>query len=216
MKRHTDLTLQYLESPRAKEHAPLVVVLHGRGANAEDLAGLAPAVDPGSRWRMVFPDAPRPFEPYPGMTFGYTWFDGWPPVQETLERSREMLLTFIGELQKKHDPGGVRIALVGFSQGAMMALDVGLRLPEKPAAIVAMSGGIEPAGIPDLTGRLDQKILLIHGTEDDMIPVVYARRTRRALEEQGIEPEYHELAIGHWVTDETMAVVRTFLETALG
>jgi phospholipase/carboxylesterase len=217
MKRQTDLALSYLEvPPKGSTPAPLVIGLHGRGSNAEDLAGLASAIDPERRWRMIFPDAPERFEPYPGMSFGFTWFDTWPPVPETLAASRELLLRFARELEERYavEPG--KLALLGFSQGAMMALDVGLRLETRPAAIAAMSGGIEESGVPEVSGRLDQKILIVHGTEDDMIPVVYARRTRRILEDRGLKPEYHEFAMGHWVTEESMAAVRRFLDGALG
>jgi phospholipase/carboxylesterase len=215
LKTHEDLALSYLESAPAQDSAPLIIVLHGRGANKQDLAGLAPSIDPERRYRMIFPDAPRPFEPYPGMAFGLSWFDEWPPVPETLESSRDLLLRFIGELRERYSAAG-KLALVGFSQGALMALDSGFRLPEPPAAIVAMSGGIDESLLPDLGGRVAQKVLLIHGTDDEMIPVVYARKTRRILEEKGLRPEYHEFAMGHWVTDESMAVVKAFLDGALG
>src|SRR5262249_51915665 len=55
---------------------PLVIALHGRGADATDLAALAPMLDGFGGYRFVSATAPTPFEPYPGMTFGYTWFDG--------------------------------------------------------------------------------------------------------------------------------------------
>ena len=168
------------------------------------------------RYRMIFPDAPNPFEPYPGMTFGFTWFDNWPPTPETLQTSRELLVRFIGELASRYDVSPGKVAVVGFSQGALMALDVGLRLATPPAAIVVMSGGIEEGDLPDLDSRRNQRILIVHGTEDDMIPVVYARRTRRTLESRGLNPEYHEFDMGHWVTEESMAVVKTFLDGVLG
>ncbi|HUP45438.1 MAG TPA: hypothetical protein VM779_07990, partial [Thermoanaerobaculia bacterium] len=67
---------------------PLVMVMHGRGADANDLADIAPALDGPVGYRFVFPNAPKPFEAYPGMTFGYTWFDGWPPSAESIAASR--------------------------------------------------------------------------------------------------------------------------------
>jgi phospholipase/carboxylesterase len=56
---------------------------------------------------------------------------------------------------------------------------------------------------------------MIHGTQDDMIPVLAAHRARRILEQHGVEPEYHEFAMGHYVTPESMAVVRDFLVRVL-
>ena len=118
------MTLKYVLSvpsgaPDA-EKLPLVIVLHGRGADANDLADLAPYIDNG--YRFVFPNAPRPFEPMPGMSFGYTWFDGLPPEQASLEASRTLMLQFIDEIVGKYPTS--KLVLAGFSQGAMMSLDV--------------------------------------------------------------------------------------------
>ena len=71
------LPLKYvLRVPSGKSDAdelPLVILLHGRGADANDLADLAPYIDRG--YRFVFPNAPKAWEAGPGMTFGFTWFD---------------------------------------------------------------------------------------------------------------------------------------------
>src|SRR3978361_1728654 len=72
---------------------PLVIVIHGRGADANDLADPAPYLDPGYRSRL--PNDPRPFEIYSGMTAGFTWFDGWPAERESIAASRALLLAFI-------------------------------------------------------------------------------------------------------------------------
>src|SRR5260370_1410936 len=79
--RHDDLSLRYvLNVPSGKPdraETPLVIVMHGRGADANDLADLAPMIDDG--YRFGFPNAARPLEPMPGYSFGGTWFDGGPP-----------------------------------------------------------------------------------------------------------------------------------------
>ena len=54
----------------------MVVMIHGRGADMNDLADLAPMLDAAGGCRFVFPNAPKPFEPYPGMAMGWTWFEG--------------------------------------------------------------------------------------------------------------------------------------------
>ena len=194
---------------------PLVVVLHGRGADANDLADLAPLVDGPGGYRFVFLNAPKPFEPYPGMTFGYTWFDGWPPTPESIAESRRLLLESLSEIERRFPPKDGKVVLAGFSQGGMMALDVGFRTPEPLRGIVAMSGGLYEDELPDLSARKEQRVLIIHGTLDDMIPVVAARRARRVLEDHGIEPEYHEFPMGHHVTPESMAVVADFLHRVI-
>jgi phospholipase/carboxylesterase len=190
---------------------PLVVVLHGRGADANDLADLAPMVDGPGGYRFIFANAPKPFEPYPGMTFGYSWFDGWPPTPESIAPSRQLLLEFLDEIARRFPPRDGKVVLAGFSQGALMALDAGFRTPAPLAGIVAMSGGLYETELPDLDARKERRVLIVHGTLDDMIPVVNARRARRVLEEHGIEPEYHEFPMGHHVTQESMAVVTDFI-----
>jgi phospholipase/carboxylesterase len=194
---------------------PLVVVLHGRGADANDLADLAPMLDSPEGYRFIFANAPEPFEPYPGMTFGFTWFDGWPPTRQSIAKSRRPLLDFLDEIAQRHPPKDGKIVLAGFSQGGLMALDAGFRTPKPLAGIVVMSGGLYEEDIPDLDARRDQRVLIVHGTLDDMVPVVAARRARRVLEDHGIEPEYHEFPMGHHVTPESMAVVTDFIRRAM-
>lgn len=194
---------------------PLVVVLHGRGADANDLADLAPMVDGPGGYRFVFANAPKAFEPYPGMTFGFTWFDGWPPTPESIAESRRLLLDFLDQIIERYPPKDGKVILAGFSQGGLMALDVGFRTKTPLAGIVVMSGGLYEDELPDFEARSDQRVLIVHGTLDDMIPVVAARRARRVLEDHGIQPEYHEFSMGHHVTQESMAVVTDFIRRCI-
>jgi phospholipase/carboxylesterase len=214
---HDDLSLRYvLNVPSGKPDdasMPLVIVMHGRGADANDLADLAPMIDDG--YRFVFPNAAKPFEAAPGYTFGWSWFDGWPPEGNSIVDSRTKLIALIDELAARYPTPEGKLVLAGFSQGGMMAIDVGFRTQQKVAGIVVMSGAIYEADMPDLRAQRDLPVLLIHGTLDDMIPVVNARRTRHILESHGVNPEYHEFPMGHHVTPESMAVVQEFLGRAL-
>ncbi|HEU4522092.1 MAG TPA: alpha/beta hydrolase [Thermoanaerobaculia bacterium] len=194
---------------------PLVLVMHGRGADANDLADLAPALDGPGGYRFVFPNAPKPFEAYPGMAFGYTWFDGWPPSAGSIAASRELLSRFLEEVTKRYPTPPGKILLAGFSQGALMALDAGLRTKTPIAGIVAMSGGLYEENLPDLTAKKNLPILIVHGTADDVIPLPAARRARQFLERHGIQPEYGEFPMGHHVTAESIAVVADFLRRQL-
>jgi len=211
----TDLSLSYVLSvpsgQPAQQSMPTVFVLHGRGADAHDLADIAPLID--NNYRFIFPNAPEPFEPAPGFTFGYTWFHGFPPARESLVRSREPLLRFIDEILARYPTPPGKFILSGFSQGGLMTLDAGYRTKQKLAGIVVMSGALYEADPPPLTP--DIPVLIVHGTEDDMIPVHAARRARRILEQHGIRPEYHEFPMGHYVTPESMAVVKEFIKRCL-
>jgi phospholipase/carboxylesterase len=189
------------------EPLPLVFVLHGRGADAKDLADLAPML--GSGYRFVFPNAPQPFEPAPGFQFGFTWFDGWPAEPNSINQSRNLLLKFIDEILARYATPPGKVILSGFSQGGMMSLDVGFRIADKLAGIVVMSGALYEEDPPPFSSKLP--VLIVHGTQDDMIPVLAARRARRVLESHGVEPEYHEFPMGHQVTPESIAVVAEFI-----
>jgi phospholipase/carboxylesterase len=156
------------------EPLPMVILMHGRGADMNDLADLAPLFDTAGGCRFVFPNAPRPWEASPGMTFGWTWFDGWPPERKSVAASREVLLEFIDEITAVYPITSLVVA--GFSQGAMMALDAGLR--RETAGIIALSGGIFE---PDLPATLHRApVFIAHGSMDDVVPVSYARRSSNA------------------------------------
>ena len=105
--------------------------------------------------------------------------------------------------------------LAGFSQGALMSFDVGYRTELDLAGIMAMSGAIFEGDLPDLRAKKDLPVLIVHGAQDDVVPVLAARRARLILGEHGIEPEYHEFPMGHHVTPESMDVVRRFLDRVL-
>lgn len=210
---NSDLSLRYLlqiPSSRADSEAmPTVILIHGRGADANDLTDLAPLLDTDAGVRFVFPNAPKPFEAYPGMSFGWTWFDGWPPERKSVAESRTILLRFLDELVERYPT--TSLIVCGFSQGAMMSLDAGLRTTQDVAGIVAMSGGLYEDDLPDLGARASVPVLMSHGSLDDVVPVNYARRARAILEEAGFDVEYHEYPMGHQVVIEEIEVVKAFL-----
>jgi phospholipase/carboxylesterase len=101
-----------------------------------------------------------------------------------------------------------------------MALDsglryVGLRTDRKLAGILCMSGGLYETDLPDLQTRAGLPVLIAHGSADDVVPVNYARRARRVLEDAGLDVEYHEYPMGHQVAMEEAEAVKGFLERVL-
>ena len=213
-----DLPLKYVVSvPSGRpegDRMPLVVVMHGRGADANDLAHIAPMMDGPTGYRFVFPNAPRAWEAAPGMTFGFTWFDGLPPDANSLRSARSRLNEFVDVALKRFPTPEDKVVIAGFSQGALMALDVGLRRDDV-AGIVAMSGALDERDLPDVSARKERRVLIVHGTLDEMINVNMARRARRVLESQGFDPEYHEFPMGHQVTQQSMAVIGEFIRKCL-
>jgi phospholipase/carboxylesterase len=197
------------------EALPMVVMIHGRGADMTDLADLAEMLDAGGGCRFVFPNAPKPFEAYPGMSMGWTWFEGWPPIHESVVESRGEMLRFLDEITKKYPTPEGKLIIAGFSQGALMALDSGLRTSLKLAGIICMSGGLYEQDLPDLSSLARLPVLIAHGSADDVVPVTYARRARRVLEDAGLDVEYHEYPMGHQVAAEEAAMVREFIGRVL-
>ena len=197
------------------DELPMVIMIHGRGADMNDLADLAPMFDTAAGCRFVFPNAPKPFESYPGMTFGWTWFEGWPPVHESVVESRDEMLRFIDEITEKYPTAEGKLIVAGFSQGALMSLDSGLRTKKKLAGIIALSGGLYEHELVDLKPHANLPVLIAHGSADEVVPVNYARRARAVLESAGLDVEYHEYPMGHQVAQEEAADVKAFIERVL-
>jgi phospholipase/carboxylesterase len=173
-------------APRA-----VVVFLHGYGADGEDLAGLMPY------WAqrlphalLVAPNAPEPCEANP---FGRQWFS-LPEIDPIkafagARAAAPLLDAWLDALLARCGLGGDRLVLAGFSQGALMALHVGLRRSPAPAAIVAWSGwlaGAETLG-RELKGR--PPTLLVHGTEDPVVPFASLALGAAALKAAGVPVE---------------------------
>jgi phospholipase/carboxylesterase len=214
---YNDLSLHYrLVVPGGGEDSaslPLVLALHGRGSDSNDLAELAPMIDGG--YRFIFPDAPFAFEPTPGIRYGFSWFDGWPARKNSIAGARELLLAFITELIARYPTPAGQIVLIGFSQGGMMSLDVGFRVEPPIAGVAVMSGALFEDDMPDFALGPQMPVLIVHGTDDDVIPVSAARRTRRVLEDSGLDPDYEEFPMGHQVSQESMRRVAGFLRKCL-
>ena len=212
---HQGLSLNYLlEVPSHRPDSdamPMVVLIHGRGADAHDLADLAPLLDPPTGARFVLPNAPKAFEVYPGMAYGWTWFEGWPPEQQSVAASREILLKFLDEVTARHPTTSLIIG--GFSQGGMMSFEAGLR--REVNGIVAMSGGLYDKDLPDLRQNAKVPVFIAHGTVDEVVPVMYARRARATLEEAGFDVEYHEYEMGHQIVMDEITAAKAFI-TARG
>lgn len=177
---------------------PLVVMLHGFGANMKDLAGLAPAIQ-STGYVYTCPNAPIPFDLGLGMV-GYGWHP--PRGQATDEEFVEAERLVNGYLEEVFEqlhaiPG--RIVLLGFSQGGGMTYRCGLGSPETFAGLVALS-----ASLPDpkvvkakLPEKRDQPIFIAHGRFDQMVGIDTAQATRSFLDGEGYQPEYHEYDMGH-------------------
>ena len=197
----------------------LVILLHGLGADGNDLIGLQ------QYWGRVVPEAEfvSPNAPFPCDMgpYGYQWFsvqDRTPTAMLAGVRAAAPILdAFIDEEMTKRGLTDSDAALVGFSQGTMMSLHVGLRRAVPPAAIVGYSGMLILEGGTDVEGYKPQirsrpPILLVHGDRDELIPVDALFHSANALAAMEIPVEWH-LAAGfsHEIDPEGLRQAGDFL-----
>ena len=195
----------------------LVVLCHGYGADGNDLIGLAP------HWQKLLPTvafvAPNAPEPCADSPMGFQWFPitrlDPSEMQKGVEGAADTLNAFLdGELDRLHLPPE-RLALVGFSQGTMMSLHVGLSRAVKPAAIVGYSGLLAGAETQQPLGPDSPPILLIHGDADPMIPPEALFMSAGALGRAGASVQWHVSGgIGHAIDADGLSLGGTFLAIA--
>jgi phospholipase/carboxylesterase len=197
---------------------PVVVLMHGFGAPAEDLVPLARYVDapPGTRW--VFPAAPMEL----GSPFGEarawwmidtarfvrdlesgrgaTWTT---EVPAGLAEARERVIALCAEVRARL---GERLVLGGFSQGAMLACDVALRTPEPLAGLALLSATIvaEDEWRPRFRARRGLRVFQSHGRADPLLPYAVAERLRMLWEDGGADVEFVGFGGGHELPPEVL------------
>jgi phospholipase/carboxylesterase len=210
--------------PRSGAARQLVVFLHGYGADGDDL------VEIGRQWQRWLPDAafvaPHAPELLPGQPAGRQWFaltfrdphERWRGVNHAAPGLEAFLEA---ELARVQLPAS-KLALVGFSQGTMMALHLGLRRLQPPAAIVGYSGLLvleEGKGPESLAGQVRAKppILLVHGDRDEVIPLDALFMSADALAAAEVPCEWHlSVGVGHGIDAEALRHGGLFLRRAFG
>jgi phospholipase/carboxylesterase len=181
---------------------PAVFLLHGRGANEEDLLGLVPYLD--AHCLCIAPRAPFPFS-----YGGYMWYDTKDiaqPDEKQFNESCDRLSNFIREMQKEYPLDSQRIYVFGFSMGAVMAYALALTRTEMIRGVIAHSGywpGHLSSGIQQQR-LLQPRFFVAHGTYDPVIPIEYARQAKELLTEHKAQFEYHEYPIHHEIGEQSL------------
>lgn len=199
----------------------IVVFVHGYGADGADLLGLADPLAPHLPDTVFFaPDAP---DTVPGMPFGRQWFpiprfDGSTEEQaeQGLVAAAEDLNAFLDARLAEEGLPPEALALVGFSQGAMMSLHVAPRRASPIAAVVAISGRLlQPDRLVPET-EVRPPVLLIHGDSDDVVPFDSMAEAGNALVGAGFETYAHVMkGTGHGIAPDGLSVALAFLKDRL-
>ncbi|MCH8095864.1 MAG: prolyl oligopeptidase family serine peptidase [Proteobacteria bacterium] len=197
--------------------AKLVILLHGVGADGDDLIGLAP------RFARVLPDAgflsPHAPYAYDMAPVGRQWFslaDRTPSrMLAGIRATAPILSGFIDRELERRGLADRDLALIGFSQGAMMALYVALRRADACAALIGYSGAL--AGSERLTDEIRARppVLLVHGAADEVVPAELHSPAVAALEACGVKVSAHiRPGLGHGIDEEGIRLGTEFLASA--
>ena len=193
---------------------PLMVVLHGYGADERDLLALASHFDP--RLRVVSIRAPLAL-----MQGGYAWFpvgfteQGLTIDQGDAEKARADLVDVVRDLQAAHGNDHGNTLLLGFSQGASMALAAALSAPDTAVGVIALSGVCVPEMMPtdaDIMRALAaNSILMTHGRFDPLIPIDQSHASRDLVAQTPVRLTYREYPMAHEISQDCLAHVAQWL-----
>jgi len=195
---------------------PTVIAIHGWGANAHDLLGLASLLH-GGRALVLCPQG-QVKVPIGGGNHGYGWFQlapGVPTDVAAFERAATSLRAFVDGAQARYPIDPQRIVPIGFSQGGTMAYDLALRDPGRFAGLAALSSwfpGQLAETLPKLPEHEGFPVLVVHGTEDPMLEIERARESRELLRPFGVSLTYREFDMGHEIRPEALRVILKWLD----
>jgi phospholipase/carboxylesterase len=203
--------------PRGEGPFPTVLALHGWGAGAHDLLGLAQFLH-GGEALVLCPEGPVSFEIQPGLV-GHGWFpitSGAPPDPAEFAKGAAELRAFLEVAKNAYPVDQRKLVVLGFSQGGVMAYDLALREPERFVGLVALSSWLPDvlAGAMATTpAHAALPTLVMHGTADPMIPVARGRDSRDRLLAMGVPTTYREYDMQHEIRPEALRELVEWLDT---
>ena len=195
---------------------PLVVMLHGFGANMQDLAGLAPAIN-DTGYVYACPNAPIPFELGPGQTgFGWMTPRGGGTPEETA-KSEQLLSDFFDTVFEQFNVMPGQALLLGFSQGGGMTYRCGLGRADKFAGLAALSATLPDSDelLARLPSERKQPIFIAQGRYDQMVSEDTAHSAKTFLENNGYNPDFHLYDMGHEISGEELGDLVPWMATVL-
>jgi phospholipase/carboxylesterase len=217
------LTLQLAHTiyqPPGEGPHPTILTLHGRGANAFDLLGLAPYLCAG-KFLMICPQAPLE-TPIGPDAVGYAWYSmssGGPPDIKGMMSSQKQLQSFLEECLQRYPIDTRQMVVLGFSQGGVMAYSLALAQPERFAALTVLSSWLpqELLGEIAISDAVQSLPTLVqHGRQDPMIAVERAKNSVERLRELKLPLTFREYEMGHEIRSESLMDLSAWLEKNLG
>ena len=214
------MTLVTHEYGTTKSQKFLVILLHGYGANGENLIELA------NEFQPIIPDAhfiaPNAIEPWEGgFPNSYQWFSLYAGTERSaldslapkIKNANQILLKFIEKQLQRFDLSYENLILIGFSQGSMMSIYQGLIMPKKIAGIISFSGKVvEPTSVGD---KIISKpnICLIHGTDDSVLPFSNFQEAQIILNQHGVPFEPHAIEhLDHTIDIRAVRIAQNFIK----
>ncbi len=186
-----------------------IVLLHGWGANHDDLGDLVPYFNL-PEYQFLFPNGlfDHEYSDDGKMWYSFTGAGELTDLsRKQLATSREVLSEWVQSLP---DSTGIpldRTWIAGFSQGGAMTLEIGLDLPV--AGLIVMSGYLHPDRSKPQSAA--PPVAIVHGKQDDVVPIAAARTNRDQLTTWGVEVQYQEFEMGHSIVPEVLDVIRAFV-----
>lgn len=221
------LSIKHLARPNSEGvvgKPPLLIMLHGVGSNEEDLFTLAPQFDPS----FYILSARGPYQLAPNQ---FAWYEmifkpqGLVITPDQAEESRQKLALFIEEAIEHYEVDPSRVYLLGFSQGAIMALSLLLTAPQNLTGVIAIAGRILPelfkansplgnklASTEQLKGRA---LFMGHGVQDEIMPIQHGRQAENLLAKAPLQMSYREYEMGHEIGARCLNEMIIWLETQL-
>ena len=208
--------LHTVHVPAGEGPFPTIVALHGWGASAHDLIGLAPVLH-GGEALVLCPQGPVALQVAPGM-LGHGWFPitlGRPPEPAAFAKGAAALRAFLDAALAFYPIDRRKLVLLGFSQGGVMAYDLALREPERFAGLVALSSWLPDTladSVPRQPAHAGLPTFVVHGTRDPMLPVERGRGSRDRLLALGVPTVYREYEMEHEIRPEALRDLVAWLE----
>jgi phospholipase/carboxylesterase len=208
----------HLRALSGKPPKSLVVFLHGYGSNGQDLISLAPFMQKElPETEFLAPNAPDHWQGMP-MTRGYQWFElglmDPGHIINGMRKSIPILNAYLDNELAARNLTDKNLVLVGFSQGTMMALQVGLTRPKACAGILGYSGAYYADPLVESVNKVP--VMLIHGDADVVLSMEYFNNAVESLHAQGIQPETHVRPhLGHGIDPIGLKLGTDFLKKVL-